>query len=74
MDLNLIQQNYRLNCYIWINNINCCFLFNRKKFYLNDQCYKKMDFFKIKWSILIPLMLWFVLSFNSIYDHEYIES
>ena len=34
---------------------------------------KKWIFLKISGAILIPLMLWFVLNFISIYDQQFIE-
>ena len=34
---------------------------------------KKWIFLKLSGAILIPLMLWFVLSLNTIYDQEYIN-
>ena len=34
---------------------------------------KKWIFLKLSGAILIPLMLWFILSLNAIYDQEYID-
>ena len=34
---------------------------------------KKWIFLKLSGATLIPLMLWFVLSLNTIYDQEYID-
>ncbi len=34
---------------------------------------KKWIFLKLSGAMLIPLMLWFVLCFNAIYDQEYIN-
>ena len=34
---------------------------------------KKWIFLKLSGATLIPLMVWFVLSLNTIYDQEYIE-
>ena len=34
---------------------------------------KKWIFLKISGTILIPLMLWFVLSLTTIYDQEYVD-
>ena len=34
---------------------------------------KKWIFLKLSGATLIPLMLWFVLSLNTIYDQEYIN-
>ena len=34
---------------------------------------KKWIFLKLSGAILIPLMLWFILSLNTIYDQEYID-
>ena len=34
---------------------------------------KKWIFLKLSGAILIPLMLWFILSLNTIYDQEYIN-
>ena len=34
---------------------------------------KKWIFLKLSGAILIPLMLWFILSLNEIYDQEYID-
>jgi len=34
---------------------------------------KKWIFLKLSGAILIPLMLWFILNLNTIYDQEYID-
>jgi succinate dehydrogenase / fumarate reductase membrane anchor subunit len=34
---------------------------------------KKWIFLKLSGATLIPLMLWFILSLNAIYDQEYID-
>ena len=34
---------------------------------------KKWIFLKISGTLLVPLMLWFILNFISIYDQEYID-
>ena len=34
---------------------------------------KKWIFLKLSGAILIPLMMWFILSLNTIYDQEYIN-
>ena len=47
MDLNLKQQNNRLNCYIWINNFNCYFLLIGKILFKMINATKKWIFLKL---------------------------
>ena len=48
-------------------------LFGREKFFLMHHSTKKWIFTKISSFILIPFMIWFLISFVSIYDKGYLE-
>ena len=60
--------------YNWLFCINHFVLFNRKKYFLiMHTSTKKWLFTKISSLILLPLMIWFIINFVSIYDENYSE-
>ena len=61
-------------CFNWLLCIYNFILFNRQKYFLIMHIStKKWLFTKISSLILLPLMVWFIVNFVSIYDENYSE-
>ena len=67
-------KNYWSTCFNWIFYVYNYILLNRKKYFLiMHTSTKKWLFTKISSLVLLPLMVWFIINFASIYDKSYSE-